>query len=119
MIDLVALQGIPYGQLDCYGLVRKAFGMAGVALPDYRYPGDDDTRAEMVRTELRGWIKVERPRPMDVILLRVNGKPVHLGLVVGRGRFLHSDRPGTKSRIDRWSDGMWQVEGFYRCPELA
>jgi cell wall-associated NlpC family hydrolase len=120
MADFSAYVDLPYSpRLDCYGLVRKVLReVAGVALPDYRYPHDGDARAgfvEQLRQEVgAGWQQVERPRPLDVVLLNIDGQPRHVGLVVGRGRMLHTDSHGGRSRIERFDSGLHQVAGFYR-----
>jgi cell wall-associated NlpC family hydrolase len=48
------------------------------------------------------------------MVLNIYGKPLHVGIVIARDRFLHSPQ-GDMSRLERYTDHMWnrRVEGFY------
>ena len=45
-------------------------------------------------------------------VFNIKGKPTHIGLCMGSGKFLHV-REGGRSRIERFGP-LWQVAGFYR-----
>src|SRR5690606_24777470 len=51
----------------------------------------------------------------DVVVLRVRGRPMHVGLVLGDGQMLHVEK-GIDSVIERYTGAGWQsrVFGFYR-----
>ena len=109
--DFAAFVGLPYTRrLNCYGLVKLVLAHHGVHLPDYR------TRrtAEFVDSVRAEWVKLDRPEPLCVALVNVEGRPTHVGLMVGRGLMLHADAERGKSVIDRIDTGFWQVEGFYK-----
>lgn len=108
------LVNLPYGEPhDCYGLVRQALqDLAGIALPAKQYSTDADERAALLTAGLPGWVQVPRPRQFDVVVLRHNGRPGHVGLCLGSDRFLHVQEGG-RSRIDRFGP-FWQVESFHR-----
>ncbi len=98
---------------DCYGLVRLALReMAGIDLPDRQYGEDSDERAGMIRGGLPGWVRVDRPQRFDIVVFKVQGKPQHVGLCMGSGKFLHV-REGGRSRIERFGP-LWIVDSLYR-----
>lgn len=115
-------RGRDRGGLDCWGLVRLALAeQAGLALPclmhDYRGTADTRAIAALIRRELPFWRAVEdgREKLNDVIVLRLQGHPVHVGLVLGDGCMLHIER-GIDSAIERYRGPRWQdrIFGFYR-----
>jgi len=61
------------------------------------------------------WREVSPEQLGDVILLRVRGQPCHVGVVVARGKFLHS-LEGTQSCVERYENLKWhrRTLGFYR-----
>lgn len=114
MSDLSRFIGLPYAQpFDCYGLVREALReVAGIDLPALQYSEDAAERAALLTAGLPGWTPVSHPIANDVIVLRHNGRPAHVGLYLGGGRFLHVNE-GATSRIDRLGP-RWAVESFHR-----
>ena len=115
--------GIPYGfrgaggGLDCWQLVRAAAcQLYGLTFPDPVCPRIEQAGAAM-REGFRAWLKVDLPKASDVVCLTLAGQPLHTGLVLERGRFLHV-LPRTTSRIDRLDGIVWRsrIEGFYRWP---
>ena len=116
MSDFSAYVGLPYSRrLDCYGLLRKVLReVAGIDLPDYRYPADPAGRAAFAKGVMADWLPVLRPRPLDIVLIEDAGEPRHVGLVVRRGCMLHTDAVLGRARIERYDSGLYQVAGFYR-----
>lgn len=112
MIDFAPFVGLPYTRrMNCYSLVRLVLEtVAGVKVPDYR-ARRSSAFVDSVRAE---WVKLDRPEHLSVALVNVNGRPTHVGIMIGRGLMLHSDEQRGKSVIDRIDTGIWQVEGFYR-----
>ena len=114
-----ALRGRGPGAYDCYGLVRAVLRERhGHDLPSWdEYDDLADVRAlRSVVEDARGRFEpVEFPEEGDAILLRSHGDPVHCGLVVAQGWFLHTRR-GIGSALERWTSPRWaaRVEGFYR-----
>jgi len=115
--------GRDYDGWDCWGLVyvgqRDVFGLD---LPRYDdgYGPDDARRGspalrDLIAANMDGWVLVQDPRPGDVVLLRIAGRPVHVGLVVDARRFLHVEE-GVGTFVERMDGAMWarRTEGVYR-----
>ena len=114
--------GRDYDGIDCWGVIVLAYrDVLGIELPRYeRDYSSPEEWAEVMGVIERGrdagpWVKVERPAPMDVVLLKLNGFVCHVGLAIGGGWMLHCLAPlGTCSeRLNgvRWSK---RLHGFYR-----
>lgn len=109
---------------DCYGLVRAWFtDVRGIDLPahdaGYETAGDTPEDREAIRAMVEGerpaWRRVERAEAGDLLLMRVAGRPIHVGVMVDRARFLHAEkRIGTV--IERLASPIWakRIEGAYR-----
>jgi hypothetical protein len=95
-------------------------------LPDYAdaYTAADDrlSVASAVEAGLAdGWERVERPRALDLLILRVAGRPWHCGLLVSPAQFIHAPPPDRQGRqllscIERLDSPHWarRIEGIYR-----
>lgn len=116
------LHGSDRDGVDCWGLVRLVYReVLGIELPGYDdgYVEIADPRVPgIVTLEMDAWEPVElrMARPLDVVLFGFPLAPVHAGLLVDPGRFLHAPVRCT-SRIDRLTIGWWwsHLEGVYRC----
>lgn len=123
---LLGGRDVPRG-LDCWGLVvaiyRDAFGV-----PLQRWDGIDTSSPDGALTATytitrasADWIEVEngRERPGDVVLLRRFGLPMHVAVVLGPGRMIHSDAPGGVT-LARYDGATWahRIVCFYRHPML-
>jgi lipoprotein Spr len=128
-----AYVGIPYrpggrdrSGCDCFGLLalvlRERFGLR---VPDPAIPPGpmDDTAAlavEYLRQSLC-WREVglAAAEPGDALSLRVCGLPVHCGVVVEPGRFLHT-MAGTNAVLERYTGPAWlpRIAGVYRYREV-
>lgn len=116
--------GIPYraegrdrAGCDCWGLVVLIYReRLGVTLPSHAGYGDplSPAAAAAVAAGRAAWQPVVTPQPLDVVLLRVNGAPHHIGLVIRPGWMLHS-AAGKDSCIESYVRPYWRarVEGFY------
>jgi len=107
---------------DCWGLVCLVYARElGVVLPDYAgmYAGTRDIAAiSLIHDQ-------ERPRwdqvwpwdvaPLDLVSLRIQGRPWHVGIVAGPGRMLHA-LPRCDAVIEDYTRPLWQprVDGFFR-----
>ena len=76
------------GAWDCSGLTQKAFARAGVRLPH---------RAAWQSARGRG-VPRRAARAGDLVLWGGVGSAYHVGIYLGRGRVLHSPRPGKSVR---------------------
>lgn len=108
--------------LDCWGLVRLVMAeQYGRALPSFaaRYKKTSDGAAigSLVLSEIPKWDAVPAgdEEEGDVIVLRVRGQPMHVGLVLGDGCMLHAEA-GIDSAIERYRAPRWaeRVFGFFR-----
>lgn len=120
--------GIPYLErgrdragCDCWGLVRLVLEQQfQVSLPslagDYEAVDDALTQRLIDSTSAAVSAKpVTAPEPGDIAVLRVEGIPAHVGIVVGGGNLLHVRR-GTESHVSRLASSVIaaRLEGFYR-----
>jgi cell wall-associated NlpC family hydrolase len=109
---------------DCWGLVRwVVLQETGVELPLYDEGSaaeESDEIAEFVRGELTRWRSVELAdmRLYDIVVFR--GKPCHVGLYVGRARFLHVQK-GCNAVLGRLDSPHWRprLQGVVRAKELG
>jgi cell wall-associated NlpC family hydrolase len=121
--------GIPFAEggrdpahgLDCYGLVWIGLrDLFGVHVPsyagDYATPLDYDELRRLIHGEMSPWVDVTgQERAGDVALLRVRGRPVHVGLVTAKGWMLHVEA-GCETVQERYDGPQWKrrLIGVYR-----
>ena len=124
--------GIPYkvrgrtlDGLDCWGLVCViARAEQGITLPSFadRNAGTATMHnvakiGQLIKEVIPDWIQVWRGRErcLDVIVLRLHGHPMHVGVVLGDGLMLHIDK-GIDSCIESYHSTRWKdrIYGFYR-----
>ncbi|MBW5802054.1 C40 family peptidase [Halomonas elongata] len=124
MIDVTEYIGLPFEpggrgpRYDCYGLLRRVYAeRLGIALPEHAGYSATLTpaTAAMIRAGLVDWQPVSEPEPWDAVLLLVDGRPNHIGLVLGDGWMLHTTRHKDACiesyRAPQWRD---RIEGFYK-----
>lgn len=108
--------------LDCWGLARLVLGeQFGISVPSYaREYANTQAQEELgalVRRETKLWQPVEAGKEMlgDVIVLRLRGQPMHVGLVLGDQSMLHIEQ-FINSAIEKYTSRRWasRIEGFYR-----
>ena len=108
--------------LDCWGLVRLVMAeQFNIALPshahEYHRTTEVDKISALIEREAVKWKIVGAGQEIcgDVIVLRVRGKPMHVGMVLGDRHMLHIER-GINSVIERYSGPQWaeRIAGFYR-----
>lgn len=124
--------GIPYldkGRdptigLDCWGLSRYVYSEEfNIQLPDFsgEYTGDDTKRiSELISIHKESWEKVEEPKPGHLILFRILGEDIHVGIYIGNNKFLHSIE-GQYSAIERLDGHAWKnrISGFFKYTEKS
>lgn len=128
-INPAAYIGVPFLEhgryaddgLDCWGLVRLVLReQLGVELPDlgYSYPHSHAVGAITltVGEQLPSWQEVERgqEQPGDVVLLRILGAPIHVGVVTEPGWMLHVMQ-GIDTCLERYDGPIWsrRIEGIF------
>jgi cell wall-associated NlpC family hydrolase len=98
------------------GVYREIFSREVPPYAEYTDAYDIEEVSALVRGEIVSrWREVTPEQFGDVILLRVRGQPCHVGVVVARGKFLHS-LEGTQSCVERYENLKWhrRTLGFYR-----
>ena len=81
---------------DCYGLISliyknelnielEAFG--GISVKDRKTIKETLEQESCCSDQ---WIKVDDPKPGDVVVLNVKGVPTHVGLIINGKNFIHS-----------------------------
>ena len=109
---------------DCWGLVKLIYERElGIILPGYEwvYSTTEDAPAisETINKEksFGGWIQVPegKEKEFDVALIRMDGLPMHVGVVNGNKRLLHV-LAGTNSSNPKYNSLAWKnrILGFYR-----
>lgn len=113
------------GSYDCWGLLRHVLAeQRGINLPSLadRYDStlvkNAAQMAQVIAHEsARAWLPVTagHEETFDVIEMRINGHPMHVGLVVARGLMLHIE-DGCESVIENYHSAKWRhrVTGFWR-----
>jgi cell wall-associated NlpC family hydrolase len=110
--------------LDCWGFVRLVYLELGLELPLYGDVYDRTTERETIARHVeataREWVEVPAgaERPGDVVLLRLLGRPMHVGMVIEPGLMAHAD-PVAGVVVERYRGCLWakRVQAFYRRPE--
>lgn len=100
---------------DCWGLVRLIFHeQRQIVLPSYAeaYASIEETAelATICRGErARAWEPAPRAEPslFDVIIFRIKGEPIHVGLALDNEYFIHTMRHSW-SVIERWRSLSWR-----------
>ncbi len=109
--------------LDCWGLVRLvlaeqfSFHLPSYAT-DYGRTTDSAAIGALISRESRAdWRSVVAGDESagDVIVLRMRGQPMHVGLVAGDGQMLHIEQ-GINSALERYTASRWasRIHAIYR-----
>lgn len=111
--------------LDCYGNVYLAHReVYGIHLPLLTAEYDArPSRAleDLVRREQSAhWVEVGAPAPGDVVVLRITGRPIHLGLVLNGRDMLHVHET-IATCVESYRGSAWarRVDGFWRHADRA
>ena len=107
--------------VDCWGLVQLIYrNELGIELPSYlecyETTNDRDELAAVISDERAcKWESPEEPKEFDVVILRMRGVPMHVGVVTKRGYMIHCAR-GIGTSLERPDSMRWNnnVMGFAR-----
>ena len=84
---------------DCSGLVKYSYGRAGISMPR-------DTRSQHRVSVL---VSTHGLREGDLLFFDQEGKKKsHVGMYLGKGRFIHAPSSGGKVRIDSINAEFWK-----------
>ena len=111
-----------YGKADCGALIRDAFMLMGIDLPDHtRGDIDDDAEHEYLRKHFErvGFVRVSDDlRGGDVILTSYGGHANHAALYLGDGQILHHayNQLSRREPFNQW----WseRIDSVWRLPEF-
>lgn len=115
-------QGDTKSGCDCYGLVRLVMReQFGITCPDYAYSDAKDALRDAFAQGLRQkdtW-RQDMAREGNIILLAINGHPLHCGLVLDESNMLHASQ-GANVCIERFNMDFWRSRhmGFYRHKDI-
>jgi cell wall-associated NlpC family hydrolase len=113
-------EGRSFRGADCYGLYWLAWkSERGIELPDaliYGHTTIGNTPAlnKAIESKIDRFAAVDNPAPFAAVLFRSDGLPVHIGLCLGQGLFMHT-RASTGVVLDNLNSRQWakRIEGFY------
>lgn len=84
---------------DCSGLVQYSYSLAGLQVPR-------STERQMQATR---YVPTNRLKPGDLLFFHQQGKRFsHVGLYIGRGRFVHAPSTGKSVKISTLSNSYWR-----------
>lgn len=120
-------KGRDYSGWDCWGPARCSYkDILGVELPNFidNYVNAGDTKAsrriihDIIVSQKLNWDKVDKPKPLDIVLFRFGDTETHLGLVIDKDRFIHCEKK-INTVIERLSSAKWEkrIEGIYRLKD--
>jgi len=120
-------KGRDYSGWDCWGPSRCGYkDILGVELPSFidDYVNAGDTKAsrriihDIILSQKHNWEPVDKPQALDVILFRFGDTETHLGLMVGKNKFIHCEKI-INTVIERIDSAKWEkrIEGVYRLRE--
>ncbi|CDT54294.1 putative Tail assembly protein [Vibrio coralliirubri] len=97
LIEEHNLIGVPFGwggrnhkwKLDCYGLVKFLCEERGISIPDYYTPSDKRLVNSFITSEMNSWERTEKRTEGMVALFRT-ARHLHVGYLLGDGRFAHT-----------------------------
>lgn len=112
-------RGLTHG--DCWNLVMQIYNIElGKILPGYEETYKTTMDKELIGVAMEAvrisdWVEVEKPKPFDVILLRMAGVPMHVGVVTKPGFMIHCSRD-VNTVHERHDSIRWQnkIAGFFR-----
>ena len=135
MSDYLDYIGIPFESrgrtpagADCWGLVRLVMmERHNIVLPAYDEPDARDCAAvreamaaQTLTDEEFAKVPTAEAREGDILLLRIGGLPVHVGIAIDGERMLHCMERGN-SVIERFTGDRWRrkILAVYRHRDLA
>lgn len=113
-------------EFDCWGLVKEIYKNdhpEKIILPSYIECYETTTLKDdkikisdtILQEQQIKWCKVDKPQPFDVVVLKIAGFPMHVGIVIRKGVMIHCTQ-GINVAIEKYTSMRWdnKVMGFYR-----
>lgn len=91
----------------------------GIQLPllDDQYKDSEQSSliSGIVESEKPEWEKVNQPKTGNVVVLKIGGRPCHVGIYLERNRMIHTVK-GINSCIERLDGPKWKnrIDGYYQ-----
>lgn len=105
---------------DCWGLVQHVYKIErNIDLPSYldsyQHTLECQAIAEKIEQEQKKWDLVNEPKEFDVIILRMNGLPMHVGIITNPNYMLHCIQ-GVGTVHESYNNMRWKskVVGYAR-----
>lgn len=105
--------------VDCYGLLKiiyeRELKINLVDYLDFYQHTADKNLAEVIDHEKRKWEEVSQPKQFDVVLIKMQGLPMHLGVMCSGNNMIHC-MEGINTAYENIASMRWstRVMGFYR-----
>lgn len=113
-------KGRDYSGCDCWGIPYLIYrDLLHIELPLYvdSYQNTADVReiSRLMDKERVTWVQVDKPEPYDIVNIRLRNRPLHCGVCIGEGRFIHC-LDGTNTTVERLDALAWRhrIVGYYR-----
>lgn len=106
-------RGQTFSGCDCYGLSLVYYKkILNKTLLSYSEQYSDsncniEIGAIIEENKLVEWYEVEEPQKHDLIVFRVNRYPMHIGVYIGDGQFLHTMKSIGSSCIEKIHSKVW------------
>jgi cell wall-associated NlpC family hydrolase len=110
------LIGIPYLQLDCWGIAREFYALQyGIELKRYydEIPQDRDLASNLIYHSKGDFIRIDSPEFGDLILIKLFGVESHIAVYLGGGKILHTSK-NHGCHIDSLAKWQKLVTSYYR-----
>lgn len=111
--------------VDCWGLARLFYwNEFGIILPSYtgEYSSAEEKKevSDTINKHRGCWLEVQQGDETfgDIIILRLAGFPLHIGIILGNKKMLHTLK-GCGTTIENYDSRIWKnrIFGFVRHKE--
>ena len=111
-----------YGPTDCYALVKDAYHLAGIELPEIvRGDIDDDAKLERIPAGMEEHFfkisDIDFVEVGDVIVTALGGKASHMAIYIGEGRVLHHQYNQMSLRENLSEGWLKRIHSIWRHPD--
>jgi cell wall-associated NlpC family hydrolase len=111
-----SLIGVPYLELDCWGIAREFYRLQfNTELKRYydEIPQNRAIAENLIYTNKGDFKKIESPEFGDIILIKLFGVESHIAIYLGGGKILHTSK-NHGCHIDSLKKWEKVVVAFYR-----
>lgn len=112
-------KGRNFDGCDCWGLLYLIYkDFLKIELPtyanEYENTSDEKVLGKIVNENKVTWNEIISPSIFDAVLFRIKGQPMHVGVFIGDGKFIHCLHNVGVS-IEKLKSIMWRnrIIGYY------